>query len=277
VVAARSFGRPTGSRQLDRLAVLVILATIGCNLVVLAAAGRKGWLPATDAGWAAAVIVMSAWSALVVGLAVRPLARRGAELDEATARRVAAEAARHSARLAYFQALHDTVLTTLVAIARGGLDHRSPEVRQRCARDADYIRRLLLEDGRPADSGVDQRLSEVIAAAEGLGLRVHYRHDPAPTSVPPEVAEALGEATREALNNVLIHAQVSVCWVTVLWADPTLTVRIVDRGRGFRPEEARSGFGLPMSITARMRAAGGVGRVFSAPGMGTTVDLSWPA
>jgi signal transduction histidine kinase len=249
------------SRGASRLAVLMILSAVGWELGVLATAALVGCPPVADLGWAAALIVMSAW-----------FARRVAA---ETAR--AADSARHSARLACFQALHDTVVTTLVAIARGGLDHRSPEVRQRCARDADYIRRLLLEDTPPADSGLDQRLAEVIAAAEGLGLRVRYRHDPAPASVPPVVAAALGEATREALNNVQLHAHVSVCWVTVLRVGPALTVRIVDRGRGFHPEEVRGGFGLSGSIAARMRAAGGVGRVLSAPGEGTTVDLSWPA
>jgi signal transduction histidine kinase len=253
------------SRGASRLAVPVILAAVGWDLAVLTTAAWTGWPPAADLGWAAALIVVSAWFA-------RRLAAERAR---------AADSAGRSARLACFQALHDTVVTTLVVIARGGLDHRSLEVRQRCARDADYIRRLLLEDAPPADSGLDQRLSEVIAAAEGLGLRVHYRHDPAPAAVPallpPAVAAALGEATREALNNVQLHAHVSVCWVTVLRAGPALTVRIVDRGRGFDPEEVRGGFGLPVSIAARMRAAGGVGRVLSAPGEGTTVDLSWPA
>ncbi|HEU4346245.1 MAG TPA: ATP-binding protein [Actinoplanes sp.] len=249
------------SGKASRLAVLVILSAVAWDLVVLTTAARLGWPPAADLGWAAALIVMSAW-----------FARRVATQ---TAR--AADAARRSARLACFQALHDTVVATLVAIARGGLDHRSAEVRQRCARDADYIRRLLLDDPPPADSGLDRRLADVVAAAEDLDLRVRYRPDPAAAPVPPAVAEALAEATREALNNVRLHAQVSVCWVTVLSAGPAVTVRIVDRGRGFRPGDAGGGFGLPLSIAARMRAAGGVGRVLSAPGEGTTVDLSWPA
>ena len=132
----------------------------------------------------------------------------------------AADSARRTAGAAYFQALHDTVVTTLVVIARGGLDHRAAEVRQRCARDADYLRRLLLDDAPPTDSDVTQRLAEAIAAVEGLGLRVRYRPDPAPAPVPPAAAEALGEATRAALNNVLIHAGTSVCWVTVLRSGP---------------------------------------------------------
>ena len=221
------------------------------------------------------------WFALIFGFVVRYLRRQGMKLDEATTERAAAEArgaaeaARHAARMAHFRALHDNVITTLVVIARGGLDHRTEDVRRRCARDADYIRRLLLADGDPTKSSLDQRLPEVIENAEALGLRVRYRHDPLPDTVPPEVSEAVSEAAREALNNVVKHAQVSVCWVTVLWVDGTLTVRIVDRGCGFDPSVATTGFGLPWSVVARMRAVGGDTRVLSAPGDGTTVELAW--
>jgi signal transduction histidine kinase len=225
------------------------------------------------------------WFALIFGFVVRYLRRQGMRLDEATTERAAAEArraaeaARHNARMAHFRALHDTVITTLVVIARGGLDHRTEEVRRRCARDADYIRRLFLDDGdQPAEpSTLDKRLPEVISGAEAFGLRVHYRHDPLPDPLPAEVSEAVSEASREALNNVVKHALVSVCWLTVLWMDGALTVRIVDRGCGFDPAAPSTGFGLPWSVVARMRAVGGDTRVLSAPGDGTTVELTWPA
>jgi len=223
------------------------------------------------------------WFALIFGFVVRYLRRQGLRLDAATTERAAAEAeraaaeARHAARMSHFKALHDTVITTLVVIARGGLDHRTDEVRRRCARDADYVRRLLLDDAPHAEpSTLDVRLPVVITDAEALGLRVHYRHDPVP-ELPAEVAEAVGEATREALNNVVKHAGVSVCWLTVLWMDDALTVRIVDRGRGFDTSAPSMGFGLPWSVVARMSAVGGGTRVLSAPGEGTTVELTWPA
>lgn len=219
------------------------------------------------------------WFALIFGFLVRYLRRQGMQLDLATERRAAAEAqlAADQARLTHFRALHDTVLTTLVVIARGGLDHRIEQVRRRCARDAAFVRRLF--EGNPtADrSSLDLRLTEVADAAQDLGLRVHYRNDPPPAEVevPVEVTEAVGEAAREAVNNVCRHADVSACWLTLMWLDETLTVHVVDRGRGFDPDEQPAGFGLQWSVDARMRAVGGLARVHSAPGDGTTVELTW--
>jgi signal transduction histidine kinase len=59
--------------------------------------------------------------------------------------------------------------------------------------------------------------------------------------------------------------------------DDALTVRVVDRGCGFDTAMPSTGFGLPWSVVARMRAVGGGTRVLSAPGDGTTVQLTWPA
>src|SRR5579863_8522813 len=69
------------------------------------------------------------WFALILGFALRYLRRQGVMLDELTAQEAAAQArrsverARDKLRLAHYRSLHDTVLTTLTAIARGHLDH----------------------------------------------------------------------------------------------------------------------------------------------------------
>lgn len=289
-VAGDVHGAPSWARRMGQAAVALAGAAI--NSIPLAGLA----VVLVSAGYAIAVthgpfdeligyVNGLVWFALIFGFVVRYLRRQGMRLDEATTERAAAEAqraaeaARHNARMAHFRALHDTVITTLVVIARGGLDHRTDEVRRRCGRDADYIRRLLLDNGEaPAEpSTLDKRLPEVISGAEAFGLRVHYRHDPLPDMLPPEVSEAVSEASREALNNVVKHALVSVCWVTVLWMNGTLTVRVVDRGCGFDPATRSTGFGLPWSVVARMRSIGGDTRVLSAPGDGTTVELTWAA
>jgi signal transduction histidine kinase len=225
------------------------------------------------------------WFAVIIGFVVRYLRRQGSSLDLLAEERVAAQAdqARASARLAHYRALHDTVLGTLAAIARGGLDHRSAQVRERCARDADYVRRLMLLD-EPAEPGsVGDRLGTVVTDAEALGLRVHYRVDEVPSEVPEEVADALGGATQEALNNVMRHSGSDTAWVTVTGDDEAVVVRVVDRGTGFVPDAepvpalVGGGFGLPWSVGHRMRSVGGAVRVSSAPGDGTCVELSWPA
>jgi signal transduction histidine kinase len=221
------------------------------------------------------------WFAVVIGIAARYLRRQGSALDQLTEQRLAAESqraadeARYEARLDHYRSLHDTVLPTLIAIARGGLDHRTEQVRQRCARDADHIRRLLVDDQRERFSRLNDKLSSVVTDAEALGIRVHYRRKTAAEEPPHEVVDALGDATREALNNVAKHAGVDTAWVTAMWWDDTLTVRIVDRGCGFDPETTAKGFGLPWSLAERVRAVGAQARVSSQPGEGTCVELTW--
>ena len=140
--AARAFGRGTDRQQPGRPTVLAVLLAVGWDLVALVTAARAGWPPAADARWAAAALAMSAWFWVAFGLTVRSLRRLRADRAEESARLMAAataqaaDSARRTAGAAYFQALHDTVVTTLVVIARGGLGHRAAEVRQRCARAA---------------------------------------------------------------------------------------------------------------------------------------------
>jgi signal transduction histidine kinase len=232
------------------------------------------------------------WFAVVIGFGVRYLRRQGNLLDRLTDERVAAQAqssaarARYSARLLHFRALHDTVLSTLAAIARGGLDHRVEQVRARCARDADYIRRLMLSADDDHETGtVGDALGRVVTDAEALGLRIRYRLDTLPADVPAEVADALGGAAREALNNVARHSGRHTAWLTATTEAGAVVVRVVDRGVGFAadtvivaaPNGRPGGFGLIGSVVERMRAVGGVARVSSAPGDGACVELRWPA
>lgn len=72
------------------------------------------------------------------------LLRQGRLLDDANSRALAAEAhkARYAERLEHHRALHDTVLATLTTLASGAVDANAPEVRERCSREAAYLRRL---------------------------------------------------------------------------------------------------------------------------------------
>ncbi|BCJ55701.1 hypothetical protein Asp14428_71760 [Actinoplanes sp. NBRC 14428] len=58
---------------------------------------------------------------------------------------------------------------------------------------------------------------------------------------------------------------------------PTVTVAVVDQGKGFDPDTTPLGYGIRHSITERMREVGGAAGVDSHPGQGTRVDLRWPA
>ena len=78
-------------------------------------------------------------------------------------------------------------------------------------------------------------------------------------------------ATREALNNAERHADASRIEIRVA---PT-TITVIDDGTGFDVATTTLGHGVAESIVARMRRAGGSATVFSAPGSGTEVTLTW--
>ncbi|MFB9904452.1 sensor histidine kinase [Allokutzneria oryzae] len=217
------------------------------------------------------------WFALLLFFMRHYLCRQSKALDDAVAQRVAVERdrARFEERIDHHRQLHDTVLATLTAIARGGLDHRQEQVRRRCAKDAEYVRRLILEDRSERAAGLGEELTALIREAEEAGLRVHYMHGEIPGAVPSRVVAAFVGATREALNNVLKHSGADQAWVTIAHEDGALVVRVVDRGEGFDQERGALGFGLRWSVRERMVEIGGELELFSMPGNGTSVELRW--
>ncbi|MGB2570623.1 sensor histidine kinase [Micromonospora citrea] len=260
---------------------LAVVAVVG-GLVVVRTAVGLGFAADTSPVELLYAANGIACFALAAGFGIRYLRREGRHLDRVNAQRLAAEAeraadhARYVTRVAHHRALHDTVLTTLTLIARGGVDHRTAPVRQRCARDADYIRGLLADRGDTGFGTLGAALREVVGAASLLGLRVRFRGDLTPPELPPAVVDALRDATREALNNVVKHADVDEAWVTVTREGGVLRVTVVDRGCGFEPETVPPGFGFRHSVVDRVAEVGGRVRVSSEPGAGTCVELSWP-
>ncbi|MDP9864482.1 MULTISPECIES: sensor histidine kinase [Streptosporangium] len=219
------------------------------------------------------------WFAVIVYFIRRYLAAQARRLDDLTELRLAAEAeqARSTERLAHYRQLHDTVLTTLTAIARGGLDHRAEQVRRRCAADAEYVRALIGQDSAGPPTTLSNGLAQAVARAACLGLRVRHAAAALPERLPPEVTAALTDACGEALNNVAVHSGAGEAWLTAVTVDGAVTIRVVDRGRGFAPGETEFGFGLRSSVIDRMREAGGSAAILAAPGEGTCVELVWPA
>ncbi|MFI5983772.1 sensor histidine kinase [Streptomyces sp. NPDC051555] len=222
------------------------------------------------------------------------LRRQGMLLDIAQERAVVVESARarQAERAAHHAALHDTVLATLTTIAAGRVDVNAPGFRDRCAREAAYLRRLvqsgtLEEPHRYDDPPVPDRvgtaaaLEEATRAAESLGLKVTSQYDAVP-DLPHEVARALAAAVTEALNNVRTHARTPLAYLTVFGRAGGVEVTVADRGVGFDASASgeggrRAGTGLRRSVHGRMVAVGGSAEVDSRPGEGTLIALRWPA
>ncbi|MDF2708919.1 MAG: liaS2 [Nonomuraea muscovyensis] len=218
------------------------------------------------------------WFAVIVFFIRRYLAAQATRLDEVADQRLAAEAERvaERARLAHYRQLHDTVLATLTAIARGGLDHHTEEVQRRCAADASYVRALILQDEAGSATGLSHALARVVARAAALGLCVRHAAEGLPEDLPADVAATMAEAGAEALNNVARHSGEREAWLTAVAVDGVVTVRVVDRGRGFDPGRVEPGYGLRSSVVGRMREIGGSAQIIAAPGEGVCVELRWP-
>ncbi len=128
----------------------------------------------------------------------------------------------------------------------------------------------------------------VVAELRARGLTVHVddRRARSAPAVPARVATAISNATREALSNVAAHAGTGEAWVevrlTASRAMPAipgrLQVTVRDQGAGFDPARVdRARLGLRRSIAERVADCGGQASIWSAPGQGTVVSLSWPA
>ena len=98
-------------------------------------------------------------------------------------------------------------------------------------------------------------------------------------TVPPDVAEHLLAATREALTNVARHARASRVSVELAVEEGRCTLTVTDDGRGLGTSAAKGtmegGFGIA-NLRRRAEKLGGDLEVRSAPGGGTTMALRVP-
>jgi signal transduction histidine kinase len=200
--------------------------------------------------------------------------------------------ARNIERREHERLLHDTVLNTLTALARAGPDDPTGAV-SRCRQDVALIEDALgdqdnLAVGASREPGdLAGAVLAVVADLRGRGLRVHVDIDGEEgPAVPARVTAAVANATREALSNVAAHAGTDEAWVQVRHttsaadADGPCRVEVTvrDQGAGFDLDRIdRSRLGLRRSIAERIADCGGQAAVWSAPGHGAIVRMSWPA
>ncbi len=267
-------------------------------LAYLAGAGL--W-PVTSARMMTGAAVLLLAVGVVHSWGRRVLYRRAATADaaveraDAAAREQYAVLCRNIERREHERLLHDTILNTLTAVARGSGGAKA-EVVARCRRDVTLMEAALggaeglaMDAVRPSDDLLSE-VGGVVADMRARGLTVHLSaDDEAGAAVPAQVITAMANAVREALTNVAAHAGTREAWVSVrlLVADVAdgeaagpvrLRIAVRDRGAGFdlaRVDQSR--LGLRRSITERAAECGGQASVWSKPGLGTEVSLSWPA
>ncbi|WP_353813311.1 sensor histidine kinase [Agromyces sp. SYSU T00266] len=138
--------------------------------------------------------------------------------------------------------------------------------------------------GRPgpastaAGAGAPPPLADAIGMARDAGLAVNVSGAPdVLAAVGPRRRAAIEAAVAQCLMNVARHAGVDDVEVALGRADGEVTVVVVDDGRGFDPERVPDDrIGLRTSIRGRIEQEGGRARIWSRPGVGTTVMLAVP-
>ena len=208
---------------------------------------------------------------------------RLAETSDASGAQQRAQAVELAARQASTRAqheansfIHDHILSALIAVANGLPDRAALRDSARQALDSLSVgmavvspvtARTLLNDvaGRVGVMAGDVRTDVVLT-------REH--------EIPSEVAQAITEATLEAVRNSLRHAGSDDAPVTrrvTLTSDACgISIEVSDNGCGFDPAVAGRGrHGVSGSIIARMQDVGGRATVDSVPGKGACVTLRW--
>jgi len=95
--------------------------------------------------------------------------------------------------------------------------------------------------------------------------------------IPQQVAQALTEATIQAIDNAGRHSKAESIRLSLRSLDPNgVRIELADSGVGFRLDRIpRDRIGVRTSIFARLEAVRGRASVKTAPGEGTTVSLEW--
>ncbi|MBE1485519.1 sensor histidine kinase [Plantactinospora soyae] len=264
-----------GTRALAIATVAVMLADIGGAAI----ANPDGWL----AGLGFASIPIRLWLVAEVALSwslyrlVRRSARAADQLvvrGERTRREATIASARRMDEREYLAALHDTSSATLLMVGAGVAAGRERWLAEQASRDLEVLSGPAVVSQREVD--LVGMLREVL---RHVPLRVSWR---GPTAVPMRAVDAamLCHGTREALTNVVRHAETDAAEVAVSVAGDsagTVVVEVVDSGRGFAPDQVSDHrYGVARSIVERMTRIGGRATIDSSPGRGTTVRMECP-
>lgn len=258
--------------------VLAMVASLGAGTTVIV-------------GYDPAFLIAFAWAGVVAlvlaDAAVTATRIIGAQLDRRRVAFLALLASEEQARRSLARRLHDDALQLLLAARQDAEEAAGGDEAARRAEDALREAELLLTDvsaGRDVDAvpavGLPRALTALARDAQVTGgLTVTHRLDVAADD--PRGGLVLG-LVRELLANVVRHAGASAASVTLTHdPDGTLTLVVSDDGAGMSPGReaaalAEGHIGLA-AARDRVQRRGGVVRLTTVAGRGTTVTVVLPA
>jgi signal transduction histidine kinase len=195
-------------------------------------------------------------------------------IHQSTMRLAEAEAqlAAERERIRLYTSVHDGALQTLELLG-GGWNVPPEMLRDEARHQAALLRSTIQTLVGPASTDAVGQLQHVADAFGHRGLIVTIE-GMQQLNLDPATVQAVVGATTESLNNVIKHAGVDRCQISIVEEGSRVSVRIIDRGCGFDPGHSRHSVGLEHSIRRRISAVGGTTEIRSAPGAGTIVDLT---
>lgn len=112
------------------------------------------------------------------------------------------------------------------------------------------------------------------------GITIERKEEAAEIEILPSAKIVIYRILQETLNNVAQHSQANRVILRLLKKDHRMEFIVENNGNGFDLEETMvkrspwGGLGL-LNIKARTELSGGLLRIESVPGIGTTVCASW--
>jgi signal transduction histidine kinase len=219
----------------------------------------------------------------------RRVHERTRQLDSLASR---LQEAAEAERSALARELHDELGALLtaskmdVAWVSGRLGEEHPELQQKLARVMQHLdqgivaKRRIVEGLRPSallTFGLATAASELTAqVAERAGWEVEMELPETEPQLPEDIEIALFRALQESLTNAAKYAQATRVRIRLACQPHQCSLEIEDNGRGFCPEEVRSGAQGLFGMRQRTEARGGNLQVLSAPGRGTLIRALLP-
>jgi signal transduction histidine kinase len=186
--------------------------------------------------------------------------------------------------------LHDAIIQDIFAVGLGlqAVAHRvhdrelAEELGEAASRLDEAITSLrrFIFDLRPpvwAQRRVRDELADLTESlAEPHDTEVELLFRGEVDDLPERLVDEVLPIVRESLSNALRHADASHISVLVNRRSDRVIVRTIDNGRGFDSDAATNGMGLA-NLRTRAGSLGGVIEITTAPGEGTTVEVTLPS
>jgi signal transduction histidine kinase len=155
-------------------------------------------------------------------------------------------------------------------------DRLLEEVRKQTQETLAQIRRLVYDLRPPAldELGLLSALREQAASYQHQGLHILVEVPSDLPALPAAVEVAAYRIAREALTNVVRHAEAEQCWLRLGLHESVLTLQVSDDGKGI-DDDHRIGVGW-LSMRERAVELGGKCSITRSSSGGTTVQVSFP-